>query len=50
MYASVDEPRAMYQTNKPAEKRFLVLPGQFDGFHGWMVLTNASGGFSSNHD
>jgi dienelactone hydrolase len=49
-YTSVDEPRAMYQTNKPAEKRFLVPPGQFDGFHGWMVLTNASGGFSSNHD
>jgi pimeloyl-ACP methyl ester carboxylesterase len=46
-YTSVDEPRAMYQTNKPAEKRLLVLPGQFDGFHGWMVLTNARGGFSS---
>jgi hypothetical protein len=40
----------MYQTNKPAEKRFLVLPGQLDGFHGWMVLTNACGGFSSNQD
>jgi dienelactone hydrolase len=49
-YTSVDEPRAMYQTyqtNKPAEKRLLVLPGQFDGCHGWMALTNASGGFSS---
>lgn len=50
MYASVDEPRAMYQTSKPAEKRLSVLPGQFDGFHGSMVLTNACGEFSSNHD
>jgi hypothetical protein len=23
-----------------------VLPGQFDGFHGWQVLTEASGAFS----
>ena len=49
-YASVDEPRAMCQPSKPAEKRLAVLPGQFDGFRGWMVLTNASGEFSSNHD
>ena len=49
MYTSVDEPRAMHQTSKP-EKRLPVLAGQFDGFHGSMVLTNASGEFSSNHD
>jgi hypothetical protein len=24
-----------------------VLAGQLDGFHGWMVLTNVGGGFSS---
>ena len=39
-YTSVDETRAMYQTDKSADKRLLVLPGQFDGFHGWQVLTN----------
>jgi hypothetical protein len=37
----------MYQTDKSADKRLLVLPGQFDGFHGWQVLTEASGRFSS---
>jgi predicted alpha/beta-hydrolase family hydrolase len=46
-YTSVDESRATYQTNKPAEERLLVLPGQFDGLHGWIVLTNACGPFSS---
>jgi dienelactone hydrolase len=46
-YASVDETRAMYQADKTADKRLLVLPDQFDGFHGWMVLTNTSGAFSS---
>ena len=44
---SVDETRAMYQTEKTADKRLLVLPSQFDGFHGWQVLTNANGTFSS---
>jgi dienelactone hydrolase len=46
-YTSVDETRAMYQADKTADKRLLVLPGQFDGFHGWQVLTNGSAGFSS---
>jgi hypothetical protein len=34
-YTSVDETRAMYQTDKTADKRLLVLPSQFDGDHGW---------------
>ena len=46
-YTSVDETRAMYQADKTADKRLLVLPSQFDGFHGWQVLTDASGEFSS---
>jgi dienelactone hydrolase len=46
-FTSVDETRAMYQADKTADKRLLVLPGQFDGFHGWQVLTEASGAFSS---
>jgi dienelactone hydrolase len=46
-YTTVDETRAMYQTDKSADKRLLVLPGQFDGFHGWQVLTNANGTFSA---
>ena len=46
-FTSVDETRAMYQADKTADKRLLVLPREFDGFHGWMVLTNASRGFSS---
>jgi dienelactone hydrolase len=46
-YTSVDETRAMYQADKTADKGLLVLPGEFDGFHGWMALTNYSGGFSS---
>jgi pimeloyl-ACP methyl ester carboxylesterase len=46
-YASVDETRAMYQAAKTADKRLLVLAGQFNGFHGWQVLTNVGGGFSS---
>jgi len=46
-YTTVDETRAMYQAAKTADKRLLVLPGQFDGFHGWQVLTNFSGQFSS---
>jgi dienelactone hydrolase len=45
--ASVDETRVMYQANKPADERLLLLPGQFDGFRGWMVLHNTSGGFST---
>jgi dienelactone hydrolase len=45
-YTTVDETRAMYQAAKTADKRFLVLPNQFDGFHGWQVLTNTSGKFS----
>jgi dienelactone hydrolase len=46
-YTSVDETRAMYQAAKTTDKRLLVLPSQFDGFHGWQVLTNVGGGFSS---
>jgi pimeloyl-ACP methyl ester carboxylesterase len=45
-YSSVDETRAMYQRDKTADKRLLVLPDQFDGFHGWQLLTEASGAFS----
>jgi dienelactone hydrolase len=45
-FASIDETRAMYQADKTADKRLLVLPSQFDGFHGWMVLTVDSGAFS----
>ena len=36
-----------YQANKAADERLLLLPGQFDGFRGWMVLHNTSGGLSS---
>jgi alpha-beta hydrolase superfamily lysophospholipase len=46
-YTSVEETRAMYRIDHTADKRLLVLPGQFDGFHGWMVLTQANGAFSS---
>jgi hypothetical protein len=45
--ASVDETRAMYQANKATDERLLLLPGQFEGFGGWMVLHNTSGGFST---
>jgi alpha-beta hydrolase superfamily lysophospholipase len=45
-YTTVEETRAMYQADKTADKRLLVLPGQFDGFHGWQALTEASGAFS----
>src|SRR5207248_9687480 len=45
--ASVDETRVMCQADKAADERLLLLPGQFDGFDGWMVLHNTSGGFSS---
>jgi pimeloyl-ACP methyl ester carboxylesterase len=45
-YTTVDETRAMYQAAKTADKRLLVLPNQFEGFHGWQVLTTASGAFS----
>ncbi len=38
----------MYQANKPADERLLVLPGQFDGLRAWMVLHNTSGAFSSS--
>jgi hypothetical protein len=33
----------MYQAAKTTHKRLLVLPGQFNGFHGWQVLTNVGG-------
>lgn len=46
-YTSVDETRAMYQAAKTTDKHLLVLPSQFNGFHGWQVLTNVGGGFSS---
>jgi alpha-beta hydrolase superfamily lysophospholipase len=44
---TVDETRAMYQSDKTADKRLLVLPNQYEGFHGWQVLTEANGAFSS---
>jgi dienelactone hydrolase len=44
---SVDETRAMYQADKTTDKHLLVLPGQYEGFHGWQVLTEANGAFSS---
>jgi alpha-beta hydrolase superfamily lysophospholipase len=43
---SVQETRAMYRAAKAGDKRLIVLPGQFDGFHGWMDLTQANGAFS----
>jgi dienelactone hydrolase len=43
-YASVDETRAMHQAAKASDKRLEVLSGQFDGRHGWGLLTNVSGG------
>jgi alpha-beta hydrolase superfamily lysophospholipase len=46
-YTSVAETRAMYQAAKTTDKRLLVLPSQFNGFHGWQVLTDVGGGFSS---
>ena len=46
-YTTVDETRAMYQADKTADKLLVVLSGGSDGFHGWMVLTDFSGGFSS---
>jgi dienelactone hydrolase len=46
-YTSVGETRAMYQAAKTTDKRLLVLPSQFDGFHGWQVLTSVGGRFSS---
>jgi alpha-beta hydrolase superfamily lysophospholipase len=46
-YTSVDETRAMYQAAKTADKHLLVLSSQFDGLHGWGVLSNLGGGFSS---
>ena len=46
-YTTVDETRAMYQAAKTTDKRLLVLSGQFNGFHGWMVLTSVDGGFSA---
>jgi hypothetical protein len=46
-FTAVDETRAMYQAAKTADKRLLVLPSQFDDFHGWMVLTDTSGELSS---
>jgi alpha-beta hydrolase superfamily lysophospholipase len=46
-YTSVAETRAMYQAAKTTSKRLLVLPSQFNGFHGWQVLTNVGGGFSA---
>jgi dienelactone hydrolase len=45
-YTTVEETRAMYQADKTADKRLLLLPSQYDGFHGWQVLTEASGAFS----
>jgi alpha-beta hydrolase superfamily lysophospholipase len=46
-FTTVAETRAMYQAAKTAGKRLLVLPGQFNGFHGWQVLTGVGGGFSA---
>jgi dienelactone hydrolase len=46
-YTSVDETRAMYQAAQATDKHLLVLPSQFNGFHGWQVLTNVGGEFSS---
>jgi dienelactone hydrolase len=46
-YTSVAETRAMYQAAKTTGKRLVVLPSQFNGFHGWQVLTNVGGGFSA---
>jgi dienelactone hydrolase len=45
-YTSVQETRAMYQAAKTADKRLEVLPSQFDGLHGWGLLTDVSSGGS----
>jgi hypothetical protein len=41
---SVPETRAMYQTVKARSKRLEVVPGQFDGRHGWQLLNDPAGG------
>jgi dienelactone hydrolase len=47
-YTTVDETRAMHQAAKAGDKRLEVLSGEFDGRHGWGLLTDTSGGkFSS---
>ena len=46
-FTSVDETRAMYQADKTSAKRLLVLPRQFEGFHGWELLTDGTGALSS---
>jgi pimeloyl-ACP methyl ester carboxylesterase len=46
-YTSVAETRAMYQAAKTTDKRLAVLPSQFNGFHGWQVLSSVGGGFSA---
>jgi hypothetical protein len=48
--ASINVPFVLhcpYTQAQTADKRLLVLPGQFNGFHGWMDLTQASGAFST---
>jgi hypothetical protein len=34
----------MYQTVKARSKRLEVVPGQFDGRHGWQLLNDPAGG------
>src|SRR5919198_5132382 len=47
-YTTVEETRAMHQAAKAGDKRLEVLSGEFDGRHGWGLLTDVGkGGFSS---
>jgi pimeloyl-ACP methyl ester carboxylesterase len=44
----VEESRAMYQSMDSTAKRLTVLSDEFDGQHGWQLLSNPAGeGFSS---
>ena len=43
-YTTVEETRAMYQAAKTADKRLEVLPGRFNGMHGWGMLNEVGSG------
>jgi alpha-beta hydrolase superfamily lysophospholipase len=46
-YVSVEETRAMYRAVKSGDKRLEVLSGPFDGRHGWQLLNDPAGEFTS---
>jgi alpha-beta hydrolase superfamily lysophospholipase len=45
-YTTVEETRAMHQAAKAGDKRLEVLSGEFDGRHGWGLLTDVGKGGS----